>query len=182
MPTLSPHTIRCAACTETPPPFTKILCHGLYEGALKEAVHLLKFGGLRRLAQPLSELLASLPLPDADVIVPVPLHRNRLLEREFNQTAVLGRHLSRRVGLPIRLNALRKHRETRRQTAMTGKERLKNLRKAFTADASLKDVRILLLDDVITTTATVRECARTLREAGAPEVTVVALARSRPKL
>ncbi len=181
IPAVSPHTGLCKSCSEEPPPFSAIMYYGVYEGVLREAIHLLKYGGIRRLGKPLSALLTDLPLPDADVIVPVPLHRRRLLEREFNQTAVLARHLSKSLAISLSLTTLIKTRETPRQTEMTGRERLRNLRNAFAVTGDVTDASVLLVDDVITTTATVRECARTLRQAGAKQVTAVALARSRPK-
>ncbi|MGE5237964.1 MAG: ComF family protein [Chloroflexota bacterium] len=181
VPTVSSHTGLCKSCTEDPPPISAIVYYGVYEGALREAIHLLKYGGIRRLGKPLSALPTALPFPDADVIVPVPLHRRRLLAREFNQTAVLGHYLSKSLGIPLSLTALIKTRETPRQTEMTGRERLRTLSNSFAVTGDVTDASVLLVDDVITTTATVRECASTLRQAGVKQVTAVALARSRPK-
>ena len=77
------------------PPFSRIIYYGIYEGALREAVHLLKFGGIKRLARPCVDLLLTLLTSNYDVIVPVPLHFEKLKEREFSQTALIG-HASQR--------------------------------------------------------------------------------------
>jgi len=181
-PTVSPHTTTCKSCMDARPPYTQILFYGIYEGVLKESIHLLKFNSRKRLSKPLGSLISGLSLEKADGIVPVPLHIKGLQQRGFNQTAVLGRHLSRELGIPLMLDALRKVRETPPQTDVTGKERLKNIKDAFSVSGDVKGLSLLLVDDVITTGATVKECSRVLMEAGARQVTVVALARSMPRL
>jgi len=167
---------------KTPPLFSKVIYYGIYEGILRKAIHLLKFERVKRLALPAAELLWELPLPAADCIVPVPLHSSRLREREFNQTTLISRHLSRYSGIPLLPDVLKKEKETLPQTDVTGKERLKNVKNAFSATDDAKGRSIILVDDVITTGATVNECARVLRKAGAGSVTVLALARSVPKI
>ncbi|MGD0281219.1 MAG: ComF family protein [Dissulfurispiraceae bacterium] len=178
IPIVSAHAAHCESCLKTPPSFSKIIYYGIYDGALRKAVHLLKFKGIKRLARPIAELLSELPIPEAEGIVPVPLHPARLREREFNQTALISRHLSRHYGIPLLLDVLKKDRKTPPQTDVSGKERLKNVRNAFIADKAADGLRLILVDDVITTGATVYECARVLTKAGAADVTVVALARS----
>ncbi len=182
LPTVSSYTRICAECLSKKPPFAEINCYGIYDGALKESIHLLKFRGVKRLAKPLSELLLSQVTDDYDAVVPVPLHINKLREREFNQTALLGRFLSRSINKPLMLDALIKTRNTKLQTAVSGKERRANLRGAFSISNNISGLRLLLVDDVITTGATVRECAETMKRAGAQEITVVALARSMPRI
>jgi ComF family protein len=181
LPTPSEYTGLCAACIGDPPPYGKIHFYGLYNGALREAIHLLKFQRIRRLAQPLAGMLLDLPLGQCDAIVPVPLHPKSLRAREFNQTALLGYRLSKALNVPLVLGALNKVKETPLQTEMTGKERRRNLRRAFTASEAVQGKRLLLIDDVITTGATVYECSRVLKKAGAESVEAVALARSMPR-
>ena len=181
VPTVSVHTGLCQSCIADPPAFSRAMSYGIYEGVLKEAMHLLKFNKHRRLAKPLARLLADLDLPEADVIVPVPMHIRQLRQREFNQTALIANHLSRITGIPLEIDALKKIKETSAQIDVDRKERLRNLRKAFAASESVQGQRMLLVDDVITTGATVRECARVLAKSGAIEITVIALARSKPK-
>ncbi len=181
LPTISHHTDLCQPCITDPPPFSLMRSYGIYDGVLKEAIHFLKFDGKRRLARPFAALLAELELPAADAIIPVPLHVNQLRKREFNQTALIGKHLARRLKIPLRIDILSKIRVTAAQTAVDRKKRLKNIHKAFAASSDAQGLKILLVDDVITTGATARECAHALRQAGAKEVCVVALARSMPK-
>jgi competence protein ComFC len=114
----------------------------------------------------------------ADAIVPVPLHPRRQRERGFNQAAALGLCLSRESGLPV-WPALRRVRFTETQTHLSRAQRLRNLRGAFAAVPrwSVAGAHLLLIDDVFTTGATVDECARVLRQAGAASVRVVTVAR-----
>lgn len=181
LPTSSAHTDLCQTCLVDPPPFTRALSYGIYEGVLKEAIHLLKFNKHRRLAKPLAELLAALNLAGADALIPVPVHLNQLRQREFNQTALIAKHLGKLIRIPLMIDGLKKMKDTAAQIDVDRKERLRNLRKAFAASDAVRGKRIILVDDVITTGATVRECAQTLTKAGAAEVIVVALARSMPK-
>ena len=181
LPLVSEYATYCESCLKSPPSFSKIIYYGIYDGALRKAVHLLKFKGIKRLARPIAELLSELPIPDADGVVPVPLHSKKLREREFNQTALISRHLSRQSGIPLLLDILKKDKATLPQTDVTGKERLKNVKNTFTAGKSVTGLRLILVDDVITTGATVYECAKVLKKAGAESITVVALARSTAK-
>jgi ComF family protein len=129
----------------------------------------------------LALLLCDLELPHDDLIVPVPVHLNRLRQREFNQTALIARHLSKIIHIPLELYALRKVRDTAPQVQMNREKRLKNLKKAFQADDIVSGKHILLIDDVITTGATAKACATSLIKAGAVEVTIAAVAYSLPK-
>jgi ComF family protein len=155
-----------------------VLNFGLYSGALAEAIHLLKFSGLRRLARPLGKFFAELPIPVMDAIVPVPATGRTLRDRGFNQTLLLSRSLSRHLRIPVHMNLLIKKKETLPQIGLGARERAGNLKNSFEVRGRLNSQRLVLLDDVMTTGATVRECAKTLRKAGAREVVVVTLARS----
>ncbi|MBI3592787.1 MAG: ComF family protein [Nitrospirae bacterium] len=181
IPTTSHYTTICESCLKTRPPFSKILYYGIYDGALKESIHLLKFKGIKRLSKPLGLRLSELPVPEADGIIPVPLHQNSLRQREFNQTSAISRHLSKELNILLMPDVLKKDRETPPQTYVDGKGRLKNVKGVFSVSGDIKGLDLLLVDDVITTGATVRECARVLVKAGAKKVTVLALARSMPK-
>lgn len=185
----------CAACvTGTEPPFAWTQALGQYVGTLRRAIHRLKFDGKTALAEPLGLLLArslgeppspllSGPLsgdaPGFDVVVPVPLHPSRLRERGFNQAERLARVVARERGWRVEAQGLRRIRRTRSQTELGPEERAVNVRGAFAAREPLffDGQRVLLLDDVLTTMATVTECARAVQNAGAKRVCVVALAR-----
>ncbi|MDI6801682.1 MAG: ComF family protein [Thermodesulfovibrionales bacterium] len=180
-PTVSPHTTTCGNCLKSRPLFSKVLYYGIYDGILKEAIHLLKFNGVKRLSKPLGFLLSELPLPQANGIVSVPLHHSRLWKREFNQTASISRFLSKKLKIPLMPDVIRKIKDTPLQTDVTGKERFQNLKNAFSVSGNVSGLELLLVDDVITTGATVRECAKALKKAGAKSITVAALARSMPK-
>ncbi|MEO1694585.1 MAG: ComF family protein [Pseudomonadota bacterium] len=119
-------------------------------------------------------------LGDCDVIVPVPLHRLRLIARRFNQSALLAQAIGRETGHPVRYQVLRRHKRTPQQVGLTLHERKRNPRGAFEIKARdthhIAGRRVLLIDDVLTTGATVNACARALRRAGATGVDVLTLA------
>ncbi|MFN3740751.1 MAG: ComF family protein [Thermodesulfovibrionales bacterium] len=175
---LPSHSSICGDCIQNRPFFKSSFIYGLYDGILKEAIHQLKYSGLRNLASPLSGLLLELSFPEADLIVPVPPDRYRLKNRGFNHTSLIARELSKRLKIPLIIDGLIKIKTTPQQINLKREERLKNLRGAFRAIRSFSGQRILLVDDVITSGATASECARALIKAGASEVYLVAIARS----
>jgi ComF family protein len=157
---------------------------GLYDGPIREAIHLLKYRGKPFLVKPLVGLL-SLGYPfidyDAyDLMVPVPLHPKRLRERGFNQALIVGRAIGRREKVPCTGFVLRKTRLSAPQVDLSPKEREKNVRGSFAVvdPAKVEGKRVLLVDDVMTTGSTVNECARELLKAGAKGVDVFTLARA----
>jgi len=155
-----------------------VLNFGLYSGSLSEAIHLLKFSGLKRLAKPLGKLLTELPIPPVDGIVPVPVTSRTLRTRGFNQALLLSSVLSRHLRVPVYMDILYKKRDTPAQIGLRARERAHNLKNAFEVRGRVHNQRLLLLDDVMTTGATVKECAKTLVKSGARAVVVVTLARS----
>ena len=168
----------CGECMIQMPRFSRALCFGPYEDPLREAIHIMKFGGIKRVARPLGRLLAHLPLPEADVIVPVPVGLRGLRERGFNHCYFLAQELSRSSGVPMESRLLYKQKETPPQVGLSAYARKINLRGAFAMREKFSGERVLLVDDVITTGATMNECSKTLRRAGASEVTAVSLARA----
>lgn len=115
----------------------------------------------------------------ADVIIPVPLHYTRLIKRRYNQSALLGHELSRLCGLPADCRSLVKHRRTRPQVELRGRERLENVKGAFSVKRAekIKGKRVVLIDDVLTTGTTLKECAYALKRAGAKSVDTLTVAR-----
>jgi ComF family protein len=133
---------------------------------------------VKRLAKPLGRLLMELPIPHMDGIVPVPVTGKTLRARGFNQTLLIAKFLSGRLRIPLKMDILFKTKETRPQIGLGARERATNLRNSFKVMDRLHKTRLLLLDDVMTTGATARECAKTLVRAGAEKVVVITLARS----
>jgi ComF family protein len=172
----------CGACRLRPPSFTQAWPLYPYESPLKDAIVLFKYRRKVSLASALGDLLctASSLLPEVDVVMPVPLHPKRLREREFNQSLLLADRLGRTLHRPVSYRDLVRVRPTVPQTELSRRSRLKNLRKAFLVPAPerVRQKRILLIDDVLTTGATVNECAKTLRRAGSGDVYVATLACS----
>jgi ComF family protein len=155
---------------------------GPYEGGLRTLIHELKYRGRRRVAGRLADLLVALPqvrdLVHRAVLVPVPLHPRREGERGFNQAQLLAGEVARRAGLePPRL-ALVRRKDTAPQTGLSAARRRSNVAGAFAVRrrAQVAGRVVVLVDDVMTTGATVRACARALREAGAAEVRVLTVA------
>lgn len=164
--------------------FTKAYSACLYDGVLKELIHSFKFDGNIRLAKGLSVILTAFIklnpdiTKDIDIVTFVPLNRNRLREREFNQSAVLASHTFKAIGMAI-VDALDKIRPTKQQNELSRDERLVNLSGAFKVKrrVTIDAKRILLIDDVMTTGATLDECAGALKNGGAIEVRCLTLAR-----
>lgn len=178
LPLVSEHAGTCGQCMQKPPPFSRIIPFGLYEGVLAEAINQFKFHGLRRLSKPLGSLLLRLDIPGADRIMCVPLTKKSLIKRGFNQSLLLARIVARQRSIHLSMDSLFKIKETPPQIGLSARERLANLKNAFEIRGSLSGLRVLLVDDVITTGATVGECSKMLMKAGAEEVTVLALARA----
>ncbi len=153
-----------------------------FHGVVRQAIHQLKYQNLRAiagvLAQDLSDYLAESPVP-GDVLVPVPLHGKRLRERGYNQSLLLAQGLGELTGLPVVADCLirRRHALPQARTA-TIEERRANVSGAFACvDSSLKGSRVLLIDDVSTTGATLDACAAVLKSAGAASVWGLVLAK-----
>jgi ComF family protein len=174
----------CQDCRLHPPAFEQALSIAAFEGALRQAIHLFKFDGKTLLGRELAELLAQragtlLDGQAPDYIIPVPLHWFRRWRRGFNQSKILARALSKTAGAPLAHN-LKRIRYTKPQFSVDAKEKEKNVRGAFAVrrPQALKDKTVLLVDDIYTTGATVRECAKVLKKAGARKVLVLTLARA----
>lgn len=177
----SDYSFTCLQCIRSRPSYDRVFAYGNYEGVLKEAIHLMKFEKMKRLVRPLAKLLSTVDVPPVEAIVPVPLSRQRLLLRGFNQSLLLGRHLSRHISIPMRTDLLRKIKDTQPQSTLRREERLKNPKGAFAVvSRGNKGLpkSVLIVDDVSTTGATINECARILKKCGVHTVYGLVLARA----
>ncbi len=174
----------CGACLEKEPPFTKGWSVLRYDDAARALVARLKYADKTHLAPFLGSFMATHGTPvleGADYIIPVPLHWRRMLSRRFNQSLLLGRELSKASGKPMLAGVLRRTRHTPPQASLSRRERLDNVRGAFTltptGKTALAGKTVVLVDDVTTTGATLHACCKTLSHAGVGEVRVLTLAR-----
>ena len=157
-----------------------------YEGAMVRAILLLKFENIAPLGGLFARLLADVvakggPQFEADVVVPVPLHRQRERERGYNQAALIAKPLAKRLGMPCKSVLLTRIRPRPDKHILSMEERWESVRGAFATrpGSQIDNLRVLLLDDVMTTGATLDSCAKTLRDAGARSVVGVTVARAR---
>jgi competence protein ComFC len=176
----------CRRCLERPPDFTIHRSCGAYEGDLRDIILLLKYGRFAVLSRPLAAFAGVCLAPEeglwheAEALVPVPLHGTRKRERGFNQARLIARDLARGCGLEVLSRCLVKVRNAPPQTSLEAAEREKNVRNAY----AVRDPRrvagrtLVLVDDVFTTGATLRECSRVLVAAGAREVRALTIAQA----
>ena len=185
----------CTMCRLAPPEFARAIACGTYDNEIRELLHLLKFDGQRRVAEEiLGEQLAAatrrleIPATELVVVVPVPLFKARQRERGFNQAEVLARAAMKALRrdrpewkLSLR-PALERVKDTRPLYRLDPRQRRRNLKGAFRiADRdAVRGREVLLIDDIMTTGATARECSAVLLRAGAAKVWVVTVARAQP--
>ncbi|MDR1827069.1 MAG: ComF family protein [Methylobacteriaceae bacterium] len=170
-----------------PPEYNRARAGVLYVGTARTLVHQLKYHDSHNLAPGMARIMAHAGrelLAEADVLIPVPLHYTRLWKRRFNQAAILARHISALSGKPCDMFSLRRVRHTAPQFSRTRAQRRDNVRAAFqVADERRDNVRgkrVVLIDDVLTTGATVNAAARGLLRAGATAVDVLTFALTPP--
>lgn len=170
---------RCSLCRLGLTGFDTVYTFGSYEDTLRSLIHLFKYQKVRPLAKPLGALIArAIPREHSfDVIVPMPLHWKKRWTRGYNQSELLAREVARRWGVPVK-KIVRRVKATAPQAGLSNSKRRLNVRGAFAARESVKGLRILLIDDVLTTGATAGACAKVLKRAGASHVAVAAVART----
>ena len=178
------HDFICYTCSAEKPSFDGARSAARYDGVVGEALRKLKYEKALWLAPDMANLLhnclkAEFPARSFDLIVPVPLHHVRRRSRGYNQSAVLAHELGRQIKCPSISGMLRRIRPTTTQTNLTASQRLSNVKNAFQSRRAkwLAGRRVLLVDDVMTTGATVNACAKALKKGGASSVHVLTVAR-----
>lgn len=178
-------TQRCSLCQQVEnQPLTLARAAVLFTHPLRSAVHSLKYKNCPELASSLARYLVAAyqqaPWPELhpaiDWVVPVPLHRQRLQERGYNQAQLLAEEFAHKVGLPMQSDLLARTRFTTTQVGLNARERQQNVADAFHGAPAVRAKRILLVDDVFTTGATLSACAEALLTAGASRVYALCLA------
>lgn len=170
---------RCSLCRLGLTGFDTVYTFGSYEETLRGLIHLFKYQKVRPLAKPLGALIArAIPREHSfDLIVPMPLHWKKRWTRGYNQSELLAKEVARRWGVPVK-KIVRRVKATAPQAGLSNSKRRLNVRGAFATGESVKGLRILLIDDVLTTGATAGACAKVLKRAGASHVAVAAVART----
>ena len=190
--------VLCAPCRMVPPEFERAGAWGVYSGGMREAIQLLKYERAESVARPLGRLLARViakmgagGMGRELVVIAVPLFAPKQRQRGYNQSVLLAEEAMRSLGrsgtgwrLSTAHGAMIRTRQTESQFGLSTRERRRNLRGAFTVKdpAAVNGSHVLLIDDIYTTGATARECARVLRQAGAAKVWVATVARAQKQM
>jgi len=170
----------CGHCLHNPPHFKRTVAAYSYAFPLDKLVLAFKYSEKLHLAHSLGDRLAQAVVVRPDCVVAMPLHPARLRERGFNQSLQLARHIGRRLDIPVLPHACQRVRNTASQSTLPWKERSRNMRKAFSSTAEVSGKHVAVVDDVMTTGATLNELARVLLNAGASEVSAWVVARTLP--
>ena len=175
----------CGRCLEERPPWENFIFHGLYEGRLRELLLTLKFKGGVQLGYALGTLLANHPLLSpghVDMIVPVPLHHSRLVQRGNNQSLEIARPLASYLAAPLSPHSLVRVKATAPQSGLSLQRRRDNIKDAFSASPEVREKQILLVDDTLTTGATLEAAATSLLQSGAAGISIAVVSRTPRRL
>lgn len=173
------HGERCGACLKDPPAFARSFACFRYEFPVDRIIHAFKYGHQLAVANWAAEIITRQITNNIyDLLIPMPLHPDRLRERGFNQSAEIARRIAHKIGCPLGMESLSRCRATPPQAELPMKERTRNVRGAFECSNDLSGKRVLLIDDVMTTSATLREASRIIKLHGAAQIEVAVLARA----
>jgi len=180
LPTLAGEV--CGGCLQHPPAFDHAVAAFSYSFPIDQLIKALKFHERLILVDFLADELAACVTSKPEGVIAVPLHPTRLRERGFNQSQLLAVHIAKRLNIPLLSDACQRVRDTPPQSSLPWKERDKNMRHAFSMhpDADVQGKHVAIIDDVMTTGASLGEIAHTLKQAGAREVSAWVVARTLP--
>lgn len=170
----------CGNCLKSPPHFKRTVAAYAYAFPLDKLILTLKYGAQLHLAEYLGDKLLQEVRLLPDCLVAMPLHPERLKQRGFNQSQQLANHAGRQLKLPVLRSACQRVRDTPSQSTLPWNERRKNLRKAFSCTSEVAGKHVAVVDDVMTTGATLNELSQALLDAGATEVSAWVVARTLP--
>ena len=176
----TPNGLTCGRCLMKHPLFDRTVAPFSYTFPIDRLVQALKFNEQLQLADALAKRIALRINILPDYIVAMPLYPTRLKERTFNQSHEIARYLSKQLDIPLLPHACRRRRDTLPQASLAWKERTRNLRKAFACDKDFSGKHVAMVDDVMTSGASLNELALALRRAGANEVSAWVVARTLP--
>mgnify|MGYP003574976634 FL=1 len=174
----------CGQCLKKPPPFERAAVISPYQPPINYLIHALKFQSLLSTTRLFSHLLIEKFYAEythqgrPDILIPMPLHPHRLRQRGFNQVVEIARMVAKALSIPVDCKGVKRVKHTKMQRLLSAPERHNNMRLAFKACANYKGMTIALLDDVITTGATINDCCRAIKFAGADQIHVWAIAMS----
>ena len=173
----------CGQCLKNPPDFQRVIAPLVYAAPIDHFIPQLKFSKKlmysHLLGHLLGQYLENLKTDrDIEVMIPIPLHRNRLQQRGFNQSTEIAKILGNYLKIPLDQRLLKRQKATESQSQLKAREREKNLKNAFSAEKTRNYKRIALIDDVITTASTAREASKTLRRYGAQHIEIWCVARA----
>ena len=173
------HGERCGACLKDPPAFTHSFACFRYEFPVDRIIHAFKYGHQLAVANWAAQIITrQLSNNFYDLLIPLPLHPDRLRQRGFNQSTEIARRIAHKTGQHLNIEALTRSRATPPQAELPMKERSRNVRGAFECSDDLSGKRVLLIDDVMTTGATLREASRVIKLHGAIHIDIAVLARA----
>lgn len=171
--------IICGQCLKQPPYFDATHALMRYQFPLDKLLQHYKYNEALHLSQTLGQLMAErLHLTNIDVIVPMPLHTNRLKARGFNQSTEIAKVISKYTNIPLDLTGCEKVKDRPPQASMAYKDRINNIKKAFVCTKPYTGLHVAIIDDVMTTGATLNELSKMLKQAGAAQISCYVLARA----
>ena len=177
--------VKCGQCRIKTPPLEATVFALRYEGSARELIHKFKFGGRERLAASIANLLCaqlhrSVEMDGIDMVIPVPLHFGRLYSRGYNQSYLIAREVARVFSMPLGVSVIFRKHATPTQRSLSRAQRFANMKKAFglRRASAISGKRLLLVDDIMTTGATMFEAARLLKKSGAAAVVGAVAARA----